>query len=305
SVATFWLAETKEVVIMLIAIAGASGRTGHVAAQTLLARGAKVRVILRDAAKGEAWRGRGAEVALAALGDVPALTRALRGADGAYLLIPPNFAAPSQREYQQTLARAYAAAVAESGMPHLVFLSSFGAQHEKGGGPVDGLHAAEVLLRAATRTRVSVIRAAYFYENVTPLLAVVKSAGLLPSFFPAQLPVPMVATHDVGILAAELLLDAPKASRIVELGTARSSAEVGDVLGKLLGKPIAVQEAAIESIGPMLTGLGFTADLAGLYVEMIAGIRSGKVAFEGGHRRVQASTPLEVSFRELLASSER
>jgi uncharacterized protein YbjT (DUF2867 family) len=285
---------------MLFAIAGASGRTGHVAAQTLLARGAKVRVILRDAAKGEAWKERGAEVALADLGDVPALTRALRGADGAYLLIPPNMAAPSQREHQRALARAYAAAVAESGTPNVVFLSSFGAQHEKGGGPVDGAHAAEGLLRAVRGARVSAIRAGYFYENVIPLLDAVKSAGVLPSFFPAELPVPMVATHDIGILAAELLLDPPHASRVVELGTARSSAEFAEVLGKLLRKPIVVQEAAIETIGPMLTGLGFTADLAGLYVELISGIRSGRVTFQGGHRRVEASTPLEAFFRELL-----
>ncbi len=50
-------------------IAGVSGNTGKVVADTLLAQGKKVRVVVRDAQKGEAWKKRGAEVAVAELDD--------------------------------------------------------------------------------------------------------------------------------------------------------------------------------------------------------------------------------------------
>src|SRR5688500_6999772 len=83
-----WGRRNKE--LLMYAIAGVSGHTGAVVATTLLAAGKPVRVIVRDAAKGAEWKAKGAEVAVASLDDRPALAQALRGAEGAYLLIPPN-----------------------------------------------------------------------------------------------------------------------------------------------------------------------------------------------------------------------
>ena len=74
----------------MYAIAGVSGNTGSVVANTLLAAGKPVRVIVRDAAKGEPWKAKGAEVAVASLDDRAALAAALKGTQGAYLLIPPG-----------------------------------------------------------------------------------------------------------------------------------------------------------------------------------------------------------------------
>src|SRR5262245_15999011 len=76
--------------LAMYVIAGVTGNTGSVAALTLLAAKQPVRVIVRDAAKGEPWKARGAEVAVASLDDRAALTRALTGATGAYLLLPPS-----------------------------------------------------------------------------------------------------------------------------------------------------------------------------------------------------------------------
>jgi uncharacterized protein YbjT (DUF2867 family) len=290
---------------MTFAVAGASGHSGRVAAETLLARGAKVRVVLRDAAKAAEWTARGAEVALADFGDAPALTRALAGTAGAYLLIPPHFTAPSQREHQQAVARALAAAVAESGVPRVVFLSAFAAHRGQSSGPIAGLHDAEGILGAVPGVRLTAIRAGYLYENLGPLLATVRDAGMLPSFFPAALPIPMVGTRDVGLLAARLLLDETDSGPIVEIGSDRTHGEIAALLCKLLGKPIGVAEIALDAITPLLIGLGFTPDLAGLYVEMIAGIRSGALAFEGGHRRVEASSSLETLLASLLGAPSK
>jgi uncharacterized protein YbjT (DUF2867 family) len=79
----------------MYAIAGVTGHTGSVAAETLLAEGKPVRVIVRDAAKGVAWMRKGAEVAVASLDDVPALTAALTGVAGAFVLLPPQAAITS------------------------------------------------------------------------------------------------------------------------------------------------------------------------------------------------------------------
>jgi uncharacterized protein YbjT (DUF2867 family) len=92
----------------MYAIAGVTGNTGSVVAETLLAQGKPVRVIVRDAAKGEPWRANGAEVAVASLDDAAALTRALTGVEGAYLLIPPNLSTTTPLENDARLTRVFA-----------------------------------------------------------------------------------------------------------------------------------------------------------------------------------------------------
>ena len=48
-------------------VAGVSGNTGSVVADTLLAQKLPVRVVVRDEAKGAPWKAKGAEVAIADL----------------------------------------------------------------------------------------------------------------------------------------------------------------------------------------------------------------------------------------------
>ncbi len=73
---------------MTFAILGVTGNTGKAAAEALLAKGKSVRVVVRDAAKGEAWKAKGAEVAVANVVDAAALGRAFAGAEGVYVLDP-------------------------------------------------------------------------------------------------------------------------------------------------------------------------------------------------------------------------
>src|SRR4051812_45868774 len=112
----------------MFVISGASGHTGSVVASTLLARGAKVRVIVRDAQKGETWKQKGAEVALASLDDAKALAEALRGADGVYALVPPDFVSDDPLATQGRVVDAWAQAVAAAKPKHVVLLSSVGAE---------------------------------------------------------------------------------------------------------------------------------------------------------------------------------
>ena len=56
-----------------------------------------------------------------------------------------------------------AAAVKAAKVPHVVLLSSIGAQHADGTGPIVSVHEAEGAL--APVTHLTAIRAAYFLEN--------------------------------------------------------------------------------------------------------------------------------------------
>ena len=74
-------------------VAGATGRTGRVVADSLLQHGEPVTVIVRSADKGRDWQAKGAKVVVGVLEDAGTLQSVLAGADGAYLLIPPDHTA--------------------------------------------------------------------------------------------------------------------------------------------------------------------------------------------------------------------
>jgi uncharacterized protein YbjT (DUF2867 family) len=76
----------------MFVVAGVTGNTGKVVAETLLAQKKPVRVLVRDEAKGAEWKRRGAEVVVAELDDAAALDRAFAGATGAYFLLPSLYA---------------------------------------------------------------------------------------------------------------------------------------------------------------------------------------------------------------------
>src|SRR5262245_11857585 len=112
----------------MYAIAGVSGHVGSVAAETLLSQGRPVRVIVRDAKKGEPWKARGASVAVASLEDEAALARALSEVAGAFVLLPPTQTVTSETplEDNANLAKTIAAATRAAKLPHVVLLSSIG-----------------------------------------------------------------------------------------------------------------------------------------------------------------------------------
>ncbi len=288
---------------MIYAIAGVSGNTGKVAAEALLAAGKKVRVIVRDAAKGQSWKDRGAEVAVADLTDVPALTKALTGVAGAYLLCPPNMAAEDFAAHQKTVITALAEAVAHSGVPHVVLLSSVGAQHPSGTGPISAMHHAEKAIGAVGTTSLTSLRAAYFMENLGGSLGMLDK-GILGTFVPAGVKLPMVATKDIGLQAAKWLVEGPRSRlHIVELSSATHDMnDVAAALTTILGKPIAVGEAPIAAMVSTLMGYGFKQKLAEMYAEMTAAFSNGTVVFEGTHTTAHGSTTLDTVLRQLLGA---
>ena len=75
-------------------ITGATGYTGSVAAEKLLASGAKVRVIGRDAKRLERFSKMGAEAVVADMADPAAAEKAFSGASAVHVLMPPNISAP-------------------------------------------------------------------------------------------------------------------------------------------------------------------------------------------------------------------
>jgi uncharacterized protein YbjT (DUF2867 family) len=285
----------------MFAVAGVSGHTGKIVAETLLAQKKAVRVIVRDAAKGEDWKRRGAEEAVADLADADALTRALRGAEGAYLLLPPMMASTDVRGDNARRIAAIVRAVDASDVGHVVFLSSVASQHGAGTGPILSTHDAEIAL-GKTRAAVTFLRAPYFMENLASSLYAL-DRGELPIFLRLDRTFPMAATQDIGAMAARLLLEGAQGHSVVELHGPRdySPNDAVAALSKITGKTIAAKQGPEEAMIPALTAAGLNAHWAGLFKEMTHGMNTGHVAFEGGKvRTAKGSTELEVVLRQIL-----
>lgn len=291
----------------MYAIAGVTGHTGSIAAETLLAQGKPVRVIVRDAARGAAWADKGAEIAVASLDDVAALTAALTGVAGAFVLLPPQAAvtSPTPLENNRKLTAAIAQAVRAAQVPHVVLLSSVGAQHETGTGPIQALHHAEREL-TATGAAVTAVRAAYFQENWGAALGALAD-GVLPTFIPAGLRYPQVATRDIGRTVAAALVECGRPGlQVIELAGPRdyTGHEVAAALATLTGKPVAAQDAPLDAVVPTFTGFGLSRAVAELYREMYAAIASGRVAWQGGAaRQVRGTVDVTHTLGSLLAAS--
>jgi uncharacterized protein YbjT (DUF2867 family) len=267
----------------MIAVAGVSGHTGRAVADTLLHLGVPVRVIVRDEKKGAEWAARGAEVAVASLNDATALSRALNGADAAYLLIPPAYTAKDVLAAQAVTRDAIVRAVIDSRVGHVVFLSSIGAQHASGNGPVRTLHDAEQALKKMA-TPVTILRAPYFLENWSAVLPVATSQHVLPSFIPLDQAIETAATADIGEHVARLLAAAPPATlRIVEFGGPRrlSPRDVARDVSSLLGRQIMPALAALDQVVPTFTAAGLSLHAAHLLEEMYEAMASGRTEFEG------------------------
>jgi uncharacterized protein YbjT (DUF2867 family) len=279
----------------LFVVAGATGHIGSVVAHGLLAAGHKVRAIVRNADKAKTLASQGAELVVGELSDVAFLTQALRGADGAFLLLPP---APHDsadvRAFQDRVTQAEAAAVAESGIRHVVMLSSWGAEQSAGTGPIVGLYFLEAALKK-TRAITTMLRAGSFTENLLNMLPAAQHQSILPNFFPPELKMATIATRDIAAVAVRSLLSPPAATEIVYvLGTHEYNAvDHAAYLSKKLGKEVKLVNLPVSGVSAAIQQGGMGASMANLLQEMYEGAMKGLLVVQPGHRVEKGTTTLE------------
>ncbi len=258
---------------------GVTGRTGAAAADALLRSGQPVRVVVRAPAQGRPWAERGAEVAVADLTDLASMVAALSQAQGAYVVSPQHYQRADLFERADLIATITARAAVAAEVPRLVALSSVGADRENGTGWI-GMNRMFEQRLGATGVPTTFLRAAYFMVNWMPMVGHAMRSGTLPTFLaPARRPIPMVATVDVGSVAAALLQEARKGSSVVTLSGPRDYApnDVAAIISAVLGKPVEVAELPETAWPNALADAGFSpAALAG-FTEMTRSLNGSHI----------------------------
>jgi uncharacterized protein YbjT (DUF2867 family) len=281
----------------MFVVIGATGHTGNIVAESLLARGEKVRVVGRDGRKLEALKQRGAEDFVGDVIDANAMMRAFAGADAAYVMVPPNMSSPNVAAYQERANDALAAALKKNGIKHAVVLSSIGADKSEKTGPVLGLHNLEQKLEAISGLNVVFLRAGYFMENLLPQAGVIPLLGSLGGPMRADLALPMIATRDIGAAAAEVLArrDFQGKQRRELLGSRDVTyTQAAKVIGAAIGKPeLGYQQIPPAQLKPVLTQMGMSPNMADLLLEMSESLNVGHMrALEP--RSAQNTTPTTI-----------
>ncbi len=256
----------------MITVMGATGHTGRKITEALLKAGEKVCALGRSESKLAELKNAGAEVLAGDTTDAAFLTKAFRGADAVYTLLPTDRRAPDYRAEQDRQGEAIVQAVRDSGVRYVVVLSSVGAELSEGTGVIVGLHAQEERLKRLPGTNVLLLRAVSFFENFYDTLALIKYEGINADSVAPDLAIPMVATRDVAAVAARALQARDWKGVVVrELLGPRdlSYAEATRILGVRIGKPDLpyVQFSYADEVKALVQA-GLSESFAGLYVEM-------------------------------------
>jgi len=271
---------------------GVTGRVGGAAAASLLQTGAKVRAVLRDAAKARAWSDKGCEIARARTEDPAALTAAFQGVEGAFVSLPgvfdpePGFpeARAAIESIRQSLERAQP--------PKVICLSTIGADAMQPN-LLNQLGLFEQALRSLPMP-ITFLRPTWFMDNAVFDLAAARDEGRIDSFLqPLDEQYPMVAAQDVGLTAAQLLLETWTGHRVVELtGPAPVTPnQIANAFSTALGKPVTARAVPRSDWESLFRSQGMKNPTPRM--QMLDGFNEGWIRFaRGGRNARRGTTPL-------------
>ncbi|SEO92930.1 Uncharacterized conserved protein YbjT, contains NAD(P)-binding and DUF2867 domains [Salinihabitans flavidus] len=258
-------------------ILGGTGRVGSETARALLDEGQEVTIVTRDARHGEDLKKAGAKVAVANILDVDALRRVFQAGKRAFLLNPPaDPSGDTDKEERENVA-AIISALNGSGLEKVVAQSTYGAFDGERCGDLTVLHEFE---RALERQSVpaAINRAGYYMSNWAGMAEPVRESGILPSFFPTELPIPMVAPADLGKVAARRLMSGTDDVGIeyIEGPDRYKTSDVAAAFGEAMDCKVEVQEVPRDALEDTFRDFGFSNEAAASYACMTYRLIDGK-----------------------------
>lgn len=282
---------------MKIAITTPTGHIGSGLVEQLLQQGGhELTLLCRDPGKVKAFTDRGAKAVPGSLEDADYARNATEGVDVLFWLTPPKFDAADLRAYQNHLGDIAADAVRKNSIRRVVHLSSLGAHHADGTGPIAGLHDIENKLNAAAKDiggSVTHLRPASFYENLFMSLPTIQLDGAVYMPIPGDLAFPMIATRDISAVAADVIADESwNGVNVRELLGPRdySINDAARIIGDAAGKEVKHVQVPYEAAKGAMLQMGLGESVVDKYVEMYQGLENGKVVAEFP-RDDKATTP--------------
>jgi uncharacterized protein YbjT (DUF2867 family) len=283
-------------------VTGITGNVGSATARHLLKQGKQVRALVRNREKAAKWADLGVELVDGDWNDAAAIATALKGVEGAFVMLPAVWApSPDFREAKGIIAN-YVEALTTVVTPRVVALSSMGAHRTSGLGIITALSLLEQGLHSLP-SPVAFVRAGGFYENFLFGLQAAQGGTLPVTYSPTNRKSTMVASDDIGAEVATLLTgQAWSGHRVIELGSMVSADEVAEQLGEVM--KLDVKAFAIPRAGwaGMFEQFGIPKGHTGPAEEMFEAINAGWMELGvAGAEHVAGTT----SARDVFAAAQK
>lgn len=258
-------------------VLGATGQIGFMLANNLFKKGQPVRAVVRDEAKAHELKKIGIEVFVADYLDKEALIKAFRGGKTAFLLTPESPNPENYLDEVNLIIDNYREAIQASGINKIVGLSSMGAQHESDTG---NLVASYLLEHAFSGLNIEQIfvRPAYYYSNWIGYLELIMAEGILPTFFPLEMKLPMISPIEVAEFLADVMIRETPQERIYEVCGPQdySSLDIVRIFEKVLNKNITLKQILPDEWESALEQAGFTSEGAKNFMLMTKAVIDGR-----------------------------
>lgn len=261
----------------LVAVTGATGQQGGAVTRALLARGHRVRALVRDpgAPAAKSLRRAGVELVTGNLEDQDSLDRALAGVDALFGVTTPFEGIAAEADKGMALVDA----ARRAGIPHLVYTSACNADRDT------GIPSFETKLRVEQHLRASgvpltIIAPVYFMENLlTPFSLSRLRQGEYARWLPLDRKLQLIAIDDIGRFCVHIFeqREAFLGRRIDIAGDELDAEEAATVLSRMLRRDVRPVELPLESFPAngeqgrntvallsWLAHTGFSADVQGL-----------------------------------------
>jgi NAD(P)H dehydrogenase (quinone) len=152
---------------------------------------------------------------------------------------------------------------------------------------------------------VTFLRPGWFMENAAWDVGPARDEGVIHSFLqPLDKAVPMVATEDVGRVAAQLLRETWSGKRVVELeGPQRVSPnDLAAAFAEILGRAVRAEAVPRETWGALFRAQGTKDPMP--RIQMLDGFNEGWIDFEGDETTVvKGRVELETVLRRLVSQA--
>lgn len=264
---------------MRIVINTPSGNIGRVVVEQLLAARHDLVLITRHPQKVAAAAAKGARVVCGSLDDEAVLHRAFEGAEALFWVTPISFEPSDYMTWARQLAERAATIARTHSIARAVVVSSIGAQHEMGIGPI-GCNAAIERAFENAIPDVTVLRPASFMENLLQHVGTIAQSGVMYTRYPISRKIPWIATRDIAARAVTALTDErTKGHRVVELQgpVDLDPNEVASIVAEAIGRPVHSIEVDDDQARRGMIAAGVPSAFAELLLEMYAAVASGRM----------------------------
>ncbi len=223
----------------MILVTGATGKTGGQTVKHLLAKGAPVRALVRNADKVTPLAEQGVELVVGDVGDEAAVAKALDGVDGLMLTLPNG---PNQLGWEMDIVKQAETA----GVKHVAYMSSTESNPEN---PrrIPQVHVKVVEALQASNLGWTILRPNFFMQNMFMFLAPIKAndSFIFPS---GDGKAAMCDVRDIGEVAALVLTSDGHLGQTYDLTGPEllTLHDAAAVLSKIVGRTITYIPESIE-----------------------------------------------------------